>query len=264
MYIPCGQCIACRLEKSRQWAIRCVYEAQQHEKNCFITLTYKPEMEPKNHSLVKRDLQLFIKRLRKKFGSKIRFFACGEYGDKNNRPHYHACLFNHDFHDKTLWAMRDNIPLYRSEDLEKIWPNGFCTIGDVTFESAAYVARYCLKKITGGAAKEHYGERQPEFTNMSRRPGIGREWYDKYHKDVYAIDSIITRNNLKMRPPKYYDSLYDRFFPKEMEVIKTKRQAHHNESEMQGYRLRCKKRLLTSKLKKLKRGLENEIDLCNT
>lgn len=262
MLIPCGQCIGCRLERSRQWALRCVHEAKDHDKNCFITLTYDPKFLPKTGTLVKKDLQLFMKRLRKKYGEKIRFFACGEYGDKGERPHYHACIFNHDFEDKTLWSVRGEVNLYKSEELQKLWPFGFSTVGEVTFESAAYVARYCTKKITGEAAEEHYKGKIPEFVNMSRRPGIGRIHYDRYYKDIYSIDGVV-RNGLKLRPPKYYDKLYDAQFPQKMKEVKDKRIKNHNDSEMQWYRLKCKERKLNRKFKQLIRGFENEKSVCN-
>jgi len=187
--VPCGRCIGCRLEYSRQWAVRCVHEASLYDENSFLTLTYSPENLPSNGSLVKRDLQLFFKRLRKSLPEKkIRYFACGEYGDRNGRPHYHVCLFNHNFRDRYLYTVRDGVALYRSESLERLWPAGFSTIGDVTFESAAYVARYTMKKFKGDEdeKKKHYeicdsetGEIHdllPEFAIMSRRPGIGSGW----------------------------------------------------------------------------------------
>ncbi|QXP07883.1 MAG: replication initiator protein [Arizlama microvirus] len=216
--ISCGQCIGCRLERSRQWAVRCVHEAQMHQDNCFITLTYNDENLPPLASLQLDDYQRFMKRLRKKYGSKIRFFHCGEYGEKYGRPHYHAILFNHDFDDKYHWRTTDQgHRCYRSPSLEKLWPYGNCEIGDVTFESAAYVARYIMKKVTGSAAEHHYcvghteyGEllyKKPEYVTMSRRPGIGSSWFQKYHTDVYPDDFVVIRNDLKTRPPKYYDKL---------------------------------------------------------
>lgn len=238
--IACGQCVGCRLERSRQWAIRCTHEASLHEENCFITLTFSPEhLEARENpwSLDVRDWQLFMKRLRKRFGGNIRFFHCGEYGEKQGRPHYHACIFNFDFPDKKLWAVKNGHRLYTSEILEELWPYGFSTIGDVTFESAAYVARYIMKKITGDKAEEHYKKRfideetgeilgeveiKPEYTTMSRRPGIGKDWYDIYHTDVYPSD-FLTINGKKMRPPKYYDKLHELTRPYEFDDIKQAR-----------------------------------------
>jgi len=230
--LPCGQCVGCRLERSRQWAIRCVHEAQMHTDNCFITLTYRDADLPYNYSLDVREFQLFMKKLRKKYGSGIRFYHCGEYGSQFGRPHYHACLFNFDFPDKELWQVRDNVRLYVSESLSEIWGKGFCTIGEVTFESAAYVARYIMKKVNGDAANEHYefihphtGEiiqRKPEYTTMSRRPGIGSTWFDKYGADVYPADRVIMRGK-SMRPPKFYDNKFEILNPDLFEEIKFKR-----------------------------------------
>lgn len=206
--VPCGQCIGCRLLKAKQWAIRCMHEASLYNHNCFITLTYNDQNLPENNSLNNRDIQLFIKRLRKKYGNKIRYFQCGEYGDKLNRPHHHAIIFNHDFHDKQPWSHKNKITLYRSEQLEKLWKKGFSTIGEVTYDSACYVARYITKKITGEKALPYYNGKKPEYTTMSRRPGIGKPWLDKYKDDVYPHDYVII-NNFKAKPPKYYDSKYD-------------------------------------------------------
>lgn len=228
--IACGQCVGCRLERSRQWAMRCIHEASLYERNCFITLTFDNESlfaRENPFSIDVREYQLFMKRLRKQFGDGIRFFHCGEYGDKSFRPHYHALLFNFDFEDKTLWSIKNGHRLYVSETLSRLWPYGFCTIGDVTFDSAAYVARYVMKKVTGDGLDEliehkhdggsvwlrpyerfHDGEVlevKPEYVTMSRRPGIGKEWFDKYKGDVYPKD-YVTVNGKKMRPPKYYDS----------------------------------------------------------
>jgi len=224
--IPCGQCIGCRLDRSKMWAVRCVHESQLHEKNCFITLTFSEEYW--HPSLDKRTFQLFLKRLRRAFPqNKIRFFHCGEYGEQLQRPHHHAILFGFDFPDKELWSIRDNVKLYRSKTLESLWsdpktkePYGFCTIGDVTYESAAYVARYCVKKINGKKAESHYhsvnldtGECDallPEYITMSRRPGIARDWIEKYHNDVYSQDYVVLNERIKAKTPKYYDSIYDK------------------------------------------------------
>jgi hypothetical protein len=229
--LPCGQCIGCRLERSRQWAIRCMHEAQLHEDNCFITLTFSPEalaLRDNPMSVDVRDFQLFMKRLRKKYGQGIRFYHCGEYGEKNGRPHYHACIFGFDFEDKQLWKVANGHRLYISDSLQELWPFGFSTIGDVTFESAAYVARYIMKKINGDLAEEHYVDAEtgeilnPEYTTMSRRPGIGRGWYDKYANDVYPHDYVIV-NGVKCRPPKYYDGVLSTERPYEFEEIKQTR-----------------------------------------
>lgn len=157
LQVPCGQCVGCRLERSRQWAIRCMHEAQMHKQNCFITLTYDDKHLPEDHGLHYKHFQDFMKRLRKKYGAGIRFYMCGEYGEQLGRPHFHACIFGMDFADKKLWKTTGSkSKLYRSAELEKLWTFGFSSVGDVNFESAAYVARYIMKKVTGEAATEHY------------------------------------------------------------------------------------------------------------
>jgi hypothetical protein len=225
--LPCGQCVGCRLEYSRQWAVRLVHENQMHEKSCFITLTFNEEELGKRdnpNSVDVRDFQLFMKRLRKKH-KKIRFFHCGEYGEKNQRPHYHALIFGYEFPDRYLWQTRHKQKYYRSEELEKLWPYGHVVIGEVTFTSCAYVARYIMKKQKGKNAETHYhnpttGEViNPEYCTMSRKPGIGYEWFEKYKTDVYPNDFCII-NGKKIRPPRYYDNLLSE---EELEEIKNKR-----------------------------------------
>jgi len=226
--LPCGICIGCRLERSRQWAVRCMHEASLYDNNCFLTLTYNDQYLPKNGSLVKSDYQDFMKRLRKKYGNVIRYYHCGEYGEKLQRPHYHSILFNHDFQDKKLFKKSGDFPLYTSESLDKLWPFGHSLIGSVTFESANYVAGYVLKKITGEKAEAHYGNRIPEYTTMSRGSskigtgGIGKGWYDKYKSDIYPHDRVIVRGH-PSRPPRYYDNLLSVEEPGLMERLKIKR-----------------------------------------
>ena len=120
--MPCGQCIGCRLERSRQWAIRCVHEASLWPDNCFVTLTFDDDNIISSGSLVKADFQKFMKRLRKRFGKGVRYFHCGEYGDLLGRPHHHACLFNFSFPDRYLWSSSGGVNLYRSPTLEELWP----------------------------------------------------------------------------------------------------------------------------------------------
>lgn len=203
-----------------------------HADNCFITLTFDQEHLDKRvnpQSLDVTEYQRFMKRLRKRFGNNIRFFHCGEYGDKNKRPHYHAIIFGLDFADKELFQVRDSIRLYTSKALQELWPYGFSTIGDVTFQSAAYVARYIMKKHKGEGSEDHYtrwcpstGEGtlvEPEYCTMSRRPGIGKSWLEKYKSDVYPNDYIVV-NGHKVNPPRYYDSLLSE---EELAEVKKKR-----------------------------------------
>lgn len=211
--LPCGRCVGCRLERSRQWAVRCLHESKSHRSNCFITLTYDPEFLPEDWSLDYVVFQKFLKRMRKRLGP-FRYYMCGEYGEDFGRPHYHACIFGLDFDDKVLISDRAGTKLYNSATLRSLWGFGNVSIGELNFETAAYTARYIMKKITGDAAKEHYRfvvpatgeivERMPEFCHMSLKPGIGADWLDKFHKDVYRFDYVVVRGR-ESKPPRYYD-----------------------------------------------------------
>lgn len=224
LQIPCGQCVECRLKRSREWAIRCVHEASLHADNCFLTLTYRDDARAV--SLDYSDFQGFMKRLRARFPKdRIGFFCCGEYGETNPltnaidggkyRGHFHAILFNFNFPDRVPVRMLGRSDLERSELLDSLWRHGSCKIGAVSFESAAYVARYAMKKVNGDLAKAVYTyitpdgeciERVPEMLVMSKRPAIGRRWFEKFGKGVYASDSVISRG-VEMQPPRYYDKL---------------------------------------------------------
>lgn len=267
--IPCGRCIGCRLERSRQWALRCVHEAELHEDNAFITLTYAPANIPVGGTLVKKDFQDFAKRLRKKFkGRRISYFHCGEYGERTRRPHYHALLFGVDFPDKTLFKKSaDGSAIYTSELLQRLWPQGFCTVGAVTFESAAYVARYVMKKITGDAAEKHYeridpetGEVShllPEYTTMSLKPAIAKGWYEKFKSDAYPSDFLVLRGR-KMKPPKYYDRLLELEDPVELERVKARREVEAllRQGDSTTERLRVRESVKLAQISNLKRNVE--------
>ena len=266
--VPCGQCIGCRLERSRQWAIRCVHEAQMHDDNAFITLTYNDENRPADGSLNLRHFQLFMKRFRKKVGP-VRFYHCGEYGEQFGRPHYHAIIFGYGFPDKKLWKTLNDVPLYRSATLEALWTLGFSSIGGVTFQSAAYVARYIMKKVTGDRAKRYYeivdpetGEVhqvKPEYTTMSRRPGIGSTWLEQYLGDVYPSDEVIIKGKT-MRPPKFYDARYELLYPSEHAKMKgqRKRNAAQHVDNNTAARLYVRASVQLAKLNLLPRNLDKD------
>lgn len=231
--LPCGRCVGCRLERSRQWALRCLHEAKCHDQNCFLTLTFNDEHCPRDMSLDYRVFQRFMKRLRKHFSPRtVRFYMCGEYGERFERPHFHACIFGVDFEDKVVISDAGGSKLYRSPTLEILWPFGHSSIGEVNFQSAAYVARYVMKKITGDLAEDHYryvdlttGEiyqRTPEFCRMSLKPGIGAEWLDKFRSDVFPRDYVVVRGH-KSKPPRYYDKRYAAYDPLEFEYLQYKR-----------------------------------------
>lgn len=265
--LPCGQCVGCRLERSRMWAVRCMHEAQMHEHSSFITLTYDREFLPVGGSLVYGDFQRFLKRLRKKKGQ-ARFYMCGEYGELSSRPHFHALLFGVFFHDREyLRVLPSGGRLYRSAELEALWPFGYSSVGDVTFESAAYVARYIMKKITGDDALDHYmrvdpttGEvyqLEPEFSHMSLKPGIGGSFFSKFRAEMFPRDFCISRG-LKVKPPKYYKGLLkavDGFVNDEVEYERFRRSIETiDDSSLQ--RLAVREEVAKARLKFLKRGLE--------
>lgn len=182
--------------------------AHQGAPSSFVTLTYQDKHLPELGSLDLGAYQRFMKRLRKATTPGLRFFGCGEYGEKFGRPHYHIILFNHRPSDTKLHKRGEEYNLYTSKFMDEVWGLGNTIIGDVTFDSCAYVARYCMKKITGKLAAEHYQGRTPEFLTMSRRPGLGSTYFDKYKHEIYAHDSVII-NGHPTRPPRYYDNLFD-------------------------------------------------------
>jgi len=235
--VPCQNCRWCRLENSRQFAIRVSLETTLYKDNCFLTLTYAPEHLPKGGTVDKTHPEEFMKNLREyeryhyyKDGPHpyppplIRSFGCAEYGEKNSRPHYHICILNYDFADKIhVESTKRGDPLFESELLNKLWPHGRARIGALNFETAAYVARYVTKKINGPKAVEHYGDLAPERSVcISRRPGLGAPWFDIFHADVYPFDEIVLRGK-KMNPPKYFDKLLEKRNPKLHKQIKARR-----------------------------------------
>lgn len=286
--VRCGRCHGCRLHHSKEWAIRCVHESQMHEQNSFITLTYAPENLPSDHSIHKEELQKFFKRLRKNTRKRFKYFACGEYGEKNNRPHYHAILFGMDFYeDRYLHTKtRNGDLLYRSPTLEKAWPLGHSLIGEMTFQSAAYVARYVMKKRKGDddtvdpktkkTNKEHYMvadevtgeifEIEPEFCLASRgsgkqddpiiwRYGLGRAWLERYKSDTNK--DYITVNKQKVSLPRYYDNilaLEDEF---DMMERKRKRKKNIKKEDTTYERLSVIDKVQKAKTQNLNRNLEN-------
>ena len=251
MDLPCGQCTGCRLERAREWAVRCTHEAKAHERNCFVTLTFNNDaLKKRGHSSVlPRDLQLFMKRVRKRYGRDKRFMACGEYGDAFGRPHYHALLFGIDFDDKKYWkTSKAKERIYRSATLEKLWSDpvtgssyGHSSVGALTYKSAAYVAGYVLKKqvgplVTNGVYSMSVADldyrtgritaRRSEFAQQSN--GVGLEWFWRYYRDWYREDCLVC-DGQKQGIPSYYDRKFAEKFPEEMEAIARKRRLRARE-----------------------------------
>jgi len=198
-----------------------MHEKQMHDASSFLTLTYDDDHLPKDGGLRKRDLQLFMKRLRKWHGqSGLRFYGCGEYGSDSWRAHYHVLLFNLDFEDKVFYKNSGSgEPLFKSASLQKIWTDGESYIGAVTPQSCAYVARYVLKKV-GKEITPHGCE--PEFAVRSMRPGIGATWFAKYHEGAYAWDSVVF-GDAETRIPRYYDLKFEKLNPERLQVLKRRR-----------------------------------------
>lgn len=235
--VPCGQCIGCRFNRAENWATRMMHEAQLHEHNSFLTLTYANDNLPPDGSLAPRDVTLFLKKLRKALcGKKILYYYCGEYGEEFSRPHYHVALFGHDFSaDRVPHYKTDSgYQVHRSPLLEKLWTHGHSDIGDLTYDSARYVAGYIQKKVNGKKAKEHYKKLNPqtgevhyvhpEFARMSRRPAIGLNWISKHSSDIYNYDVCHVANK-KLRPPAYYDKWLKKTDEKKYESIKMSRES---------------------------------------
>lgn len=244
--------------------MRCVHEASLYEENAFITLTYNEANIPAG--LDHDHFQRFMKRLRKKYApARVRFYMCGEYGSELQRPHFHACLFNMEFKDKTYWGtMPSGAKIYRSATLEKLWPYGFSSIGEVTFETAAYTARYCMKKITGWNSKYYYGDKKPEYNAMSLKPGIGKQFLGKWETDIYPNDYVII-NGVKTKPPKYYDEIIKRSKPetyKEIKIVReTKGLEHANDNTER--RLKDKEEVQKARIRNLKRTMQDYVDGSN-
>lgn len=272
MEVACGQCLGCRLDHSRMWALRIVHESAMHQSgcgSCFVTLTYRDIVEcdteqlenklhvPSDWSLHKSHFQKFMKRLRKHFSpQKIRFFHCGEYGNKCKhgidlelvgcplcnvgRPHYHAALFGWYPDDPVAYKTKDGYERFTSPTLERIWKYGFVDVGELNFDTAAYIARYNLKKVTGVKASDHYmqvdfdGECswvEPEYITMSRRPGIGRDFYEKYKDDMFPSDMtpMVGDGKPVHGVPRYYEEIFKCEDPLTLEEIKEVRQKFREE-----------------------------------
>ncbi|WNK14841.1 MAG: replication initiator protein [Microvirus sp.] len=266
IHLPCGVCIGCRLKRASDWELRIMHEAQQYEENSFVTLTYKRDALPPNASLCHDDYQRFMKRLRKRTGTPVRFYMCGEYGPTTERPHYHACLFNVAFADQKPAGKSESGELfYESETLNKIWGHGKTTVQPLNNKTASYCARYIMTKKLGKennydkiTEEGEIQERRAEYAAMSLKPGIGHEWIKKYRKDVYTHDYVITKGEQR-RPPKYYDKIQEKHHPERMEEIKEKRlkDAKKGHEDQTDERLAVRKQVTLARIQTLKRNLES-------
>lgn len=231
LMIPCGKCESCIEKRSRDWAVRCCLEAAEYENNCFLTLTYSPKCLPAK-GLSKRDLQRFIKALRNTYGEGIRYFACGEYGEHSYRAHYHLIVFNF-FPDDAVkeYANPYGGFYYSSKKLNELWKFGYVSIGDVSYNSCAYVARYCNKKIKN-FGREVGVVANPEFCLMSLRPGIGKAYFDKHFESLMATDVIYAQigDKFKVSSNRYFDKLIERLDPDKLLELKKDRISKSNDT----------------------------------
>jgi len=217
--LPCGKCIECRLDYARQWAVRCVHEAQMHPDNCFITLTYNDE-HLNSKKLVYEDFQKFMKRLRKLTNNEVGMFVTGEYGTINKRPHWHAIIFNWSPKDGTPWNLNPRgDTLYRSKTLEKLWPHGFSSYGEVTFESAGYVARYSAKSL---AHEEDERAGYKAISKKSQKNAIGKRWLESHYSDIFNYGTLIINGRPLGSIPRYYEKWLQKNKPDEWHRYVTK------------------------------------------
>lgn len=291
--LPCGRCMDCRVDLARSWSARCTHEASLHRRpdgssrGAFITLTFSEEGTERRaretgtnpHSLDIRDWQLFAKRLRSQMArdekriripkeqrTKLRFFAVGEYGDQNLRPHYHALLFNWDFgQDRFEYSRDDGSQAWLSPTLARLWPYGFHDITLITPQTIAYVCRYTTKKLWG-PKEEQWLQRTDvrtgevvkvarEFATMSRRPGIGERWLRQYKGDVFPDDFVLL-NGKKAKTPKYYLTKLAELDPTMHENIKQQREERQkkNDDKNTPERRKSREKITKSKLKLRKQG----------
>lgn len=192
-----------------------MHESQMHDSSVFVTLTYDDDHIPYGGVLHYKHFQLFMRKLRKRVPG-VRFFMCGEYGDKLFRPHYHAALFGLSLADRYPWRKSSaGFQLFRSPLLDSLWEFGSAEFGELSFESAAYVARYCMKKITGEMAEGHYARLVPEtgeiislvpeFMRCSLKPGIGASWFEAFRSDLFSYDAVLMDGKTLPIPRFYRD-----------------------------------------------------------
>lgn len=210
LQVPCGKCIGCRLDYARHWAERCWCESQLWPQNWFLTLTYDDEHLPTDGSLQPKEVQDYLKRLRESYRDRghtgIRFFMCGEYGGRTFRPHYHILGFNLPLSDLTFYRKSElGDAYYNSASLSKLWDKGFTVVGELTPQSAAYVARYVQKKAEKQIDYDALGV-YPEYIRMSRRPGIGFGYLEKLYEKIYDNDKIYLPDGVVVRPSRYFDN----------------------------------------------------------
>lgn len=227
--IPCGSCAGCRLDRAKEWKVRCCLEASLYQHNAFITLTYDDLHLPKDGNLVKKDLQDFFKRLRYYCGD-FRYFACGEYGEITHRPHYHAILFGLHFKDGHFYKLVNGRPYFTDEKLSQSWPKGLAIVGNIDSGSISYVTGYCEKKQID---HDWFAYKVKPFSLMSRKPGIGSVYYylarDNFINSPYCYGDF--GNTRKYKLPRFFLNKLEKDFPEVYEELKRRRQARGERME---------------------------------
>ena len=247
MDVPCGKCDGCRMDYARSWAMRCMHEASLHDRNCCITLTYDSEHLPPDGELDKRGMQNWLKILRNNIGS-FRYFGCGEYGSKGDRPHYHIILFGYDFPDKMLTTIHGGSRHYDSQFLRELWHRGHIDVGECSYSSAAYIARYCFKKQLTAESSNHT---QEEYTLKSLRPGIGAAFAEAYKDDLLANFSCVF-DGKEYAIPKFYESRFS-----DADILALRKYRAKNLLLESPTRTAQRRQFFESKLSTLKRNYEN-------
>lgn len=241
--LPCGKCLGCLADKSRNYATRAIHEyyANRDQEGCFVTLTFNDDMLNKRDvenpwSVSRTELSGFIKRMREriysKYGKTVRIFASGEYGELHLRPHYHMIIYGFNFPDKYETSYRpfgkDIIRYYRSDFLEDLWkpaydnPSfGFSSIGELTQNSCQYVSRYTAKKLNNLTDKEYKrSNTEKPFLYTPSKEGLGFKYFQKYYKEIYANGYCHWHNGVKAPIPSYYNTLLKKYDPDLFEVYK--------------------------------------------
>lgn len=254
--INCGQCLGCRLMRASDWQARLMHEAQLHDLNCFVTLTYDDVHLPPGGSLRYSDVQGFLRKLRlARRPGRVRFYCVGEYGPTTGRAHYHLCIFGTDFLDRVYAGRSSAKPYYKSAELEELWGRGFCTVQPLNPKTAGYAARYVVDKLTGDMGAAHYGDLVPPFARMSLRPGLGGGWFERFASDL-RLDHVIV-DGRETRVPRYYDKLReragDRLVAEHKEARELRAAAHRSDNTPE--RRAVKAEVLAARVNQLKREL---------
>lgn len=227
LQLPCGYCDLCRAEQARQTAVRITHEAQQHDENSFITLTYATDKLPPHNSLRYHDVKLFYKRLRKRLGITLRHYTVGEYGDTTLRPHYHACIFGTAFTDARKILRTTPHLLWTNPLLEEVWGLGMVSVGALNFQTAQYTASYVTKKLHSKRQYVHCDPKTGELIKLEQPRAhaskhLAKDWLEHYGDQVYAFDRIVI-NGVAQKPPKQYDKWLGERSAIALEMIKAER-----------------------------------------